>query len=209
MPVQTDSSKQPRRGDTRRQILVAALELFGRHGYDATTVRRVAEACGLRDPALYHYFRSKQEILESVLRERWTATTAERISGMQPGEMSAERLCSMADIAIESIAEQDTLIRLILRQSLADDAFARALRAERTAQWREAMVRQFDERFRPEDVETLVDSLMSVVMGIMLAVQFQYGVGLREAVRQPEFRQGFHRAIRRAVPIDRYMATSS
>src|SRR4051794_23581382 len=47
----------------RRELVARAASLFNDVGYHNTTVEDVAEACGIRKPTLYHYFRSKDEIL--------------------------------------------------------------------------------------------------------------------------------------------------
>ncbi len=40
--------------------------LFAHHGYDGTTNRAIAEACGLTGAAIYHYFDSKAELYAAV-----------------------------------------------------------------------------------------------------------------------------------------------
>lgn len=51
-------------GHTRRdEILWAAKELFLKEGYEATTIRRIADAVGVSAPALYLYFRDKEAIM--------------------------------------------------------------------------------------------------------------------------------------------------
>lgn len=49
------------------EILDAAAELFTGRGYAATSTRMIAERAGLRQASLYHYFRTKQSILETLL----------------------------------------------------------------------------------------------------------------------------------------------
>jgi AcrR family transcriptional regulator len=47
----------------RARILLAATEIFSRRGYRATSMNEIAAEVGLRKPTLYHYFRSKEELL--------------------------------------------------------------------------------------------------------------------------------------------------
>jgi AcrR family transcriptional regulator len=49
--------------ETRERILQVALELFGEHGYDATSLRDIAERLGITKAALYYYFPRKADIL--------------------------------------------------------------------------------------------------------------------------------------------------
>ncbi|WP_170856869.1 TetR/AcrR family transcriptional regulator [Geodermatophilus africanus] len=51
----------------REEVLDAAGELFTTRGYAATSTRRIAEAVGIRQASLYHYFRTKDDILEVLL----------------------------------------------------------------------------------------------------------------------------------------------
>ncbi len=50
----------------RGQILARAARLFASHGYTATTMNDVAEACGVSKPALYHYVQDKQQLLVEI-----------------------------------------------------------------------------------------------------------------------------------------------
>lgn len=59
-----------RRTDTRQQIRAVALELFARQGYEQTSLREIAERLGVTKAALYYHYRTKQEILSSLLDEQ-------------------------------------------------------------------------------------------------------------------------------------------
>lgn len=52
--------------DQRDKILAAAAHLFARRGYPATSMKQVAEACGLSKATLYHYYRDKYSLLVSI-----------------------------------------------------------------------------------------------------------------------------------------------
>jgi AcrR family transcriptional regulator len=51
----------------KRQILEEATRLFSRYGYDKVTIKQLADACGITEPALYRYFASKDAIYDAVL----------------------------------------------------------------------------------------------------------------------------------------------
>ncbi|MGH2583774.1 MAG: TetR/AcrR family transcriptional regulator [Dehalococcoidia bacterium] len=55
--------------NNRAQILRAALDLFASRGYDASGVKEIVEAVGITKPTLYHYFGSKQGLLDALLTE--------------------------------------------------------------------------------------------------------------------------------------------
>ena len=57
--------------DNRAAILACALKLFAARGYDAVGVQEIVEAAGITKPTLYHYFGSKQGLLDTLLREHF------------------------------------------------------------------------------------------------------------------------------------------
>ncbi|MEU6994881.1 helix-turn-helix domain-containing protein [Streptomyces sp. NPDC046465] len=61
----TGSGARPR-SDTRRQILEVALELFAARGYERTSLREIAERLGVTKAAVYHHFKTKEEITVSL-----------------------------------------------------------------------------------------------------------------------------------------------
>ena len=52
--------------EQRQRILDAAVTIFSRRGFDATSMNEVAAAVGLRKPSLYHYVRTKNELLVAI-----------------------------------------------------------------------------------------------------------------------------------------------
>ena len=52
---------------TSERITEEALTLFSQNGYNGTSVRQIADAVGIKDASLYKHFKSKQEILESII----------------------------------------------------------------------------------------------------------------------------------------------
>lgn len=62
-----------RRGaETRRRAQRTALELFTRQGYEATSLREIADELGINKASLYYHFASKEAILQSLFEERGT-----------------------------------------------------------------------------------------------------------------------------------------
>lgn len=55
------------RGNTKQEILEAALELFSVQGYAATSISQITEAVGIRKASLYSHFENKQAILDALI----------------------------------------------------------------------------------------------------------------------------------------------
>lgn len=56
------------KGNTKREILDAALELFSVQGYEATSISQLAQAVGIRKASLYSHFENKQAILDALIQ---------------------------------------------------------------------------------------------------------------------------------------------
>lgn len=56
------------KGNTKQEILKAALELFSVQGYEATSISQLAEAVGIRKASLYSHFENKQAILDALIQ---------------------------------------------------------------------------------------------------------------------------------------------
>ncbi|HEX6500886.1 MAG TPA: helix-turn-helix domain-containing protein [Micromonosporaceae bacterium] len=57
-------------GDTRTRIQDVALELFTEQGYEKTSLREIAERLGVTKAALYYHFKTKEDIVASLLADR-------------------------------------------------------------------------------------------------------------------------------------------
>ncbi len=64
------------------RILEAALELFGRKGFEATTVSAICDAAGVSEATLYEYFESKEQVLFSIA-ELYTQREFERLEELR------------------------------------------------------------------------------------------------------------------------------
>jgi AcrR family transcriptional regulator len=76
--------------ERRREILATAAEVFAAQGYNATTVRKIADAAGMLAGSLYYHFDSKEsmldEILATFLDELWAGYDTVLAAGLGPRE---------------------------------------------------------------------------------------------------------------------------
>jgi AcrR family transcriptional regulator len=90
---------QRRPGVTARdEILDAAGELFTTAGYTGTSTRTIAEAVGIRQASLYHYFKTKDDILCALLSQTVAPTLSfiPSLVGAEPAMTAAEHLHALA-----------------------------------------------------------------------------------------------------------------
>ncbi|MGI8721019.1 MAG: TetR/AcrR family transcriptional regulator [Geodermatophilaceae bacterium] len=62
--------RRPRREDVRHRLLVAALDVFSRHGYDRTSLEQVAASAGFSKGAVYSNFASKDELFLALMDQQ-------------------------------------------------------------------------------------------------------------------------------------------
>ena len=65
--VGTEAARETKGERTARRILDVAEDLFGRQGYDGTSLRQIADGTGIKEPGLYNHFSSKQDLYAAVL----------------------------------------------------------------------------------------------------------------------------------------------
>jgi AcrR family transcriptional regulator len=102
--------------DKRRQLLDAAVRVFARKGYHASRVGDIAEEAGVAHGLLYHYFASKDELLEIVFRETWADLLAAIRNVEESGESAREQLRQVAAIMLRSWRHDPDLIRVLVRE---------------------------------------------------------------------------------------------
>jgi TetR/AcrR family transcriptional regulator len=80
--------------DNRSALLDAALHLFASRGYDAVGVQEIVDAVGVTKPTLYHYFGSKQGLLEELFK-----AYEQRLDAVAPMESEAFQLVNERNAA--------------------------------------------------------------------------------------------------------------
>ncbi|RIL06096.1 MAG: hypothetical protein DCC71_08070 [Proteobacteria bacterium] len=71
LPHPAERRRQQSRAEARRAILDATEALLVEDGFDAFSMRRLAERCGYTPPTIYHYFADKQRLIDELLEERF------------------------------------------------------------------------------------------------------------------------------------------
>jgi TetR/AcrR family transcriptional regulator, fatty acid metabolism regulator protein len=100
--------------DKRRQILDAAVKVFARQGFHACRVSDIADEAGVAYGLVYHYFSSKDEVLDTLFLERWNVlleVIREADSGAGPARAKLERI---AGFIVDSYAHDPDLMKVII-----------------------------------------------------------------------------------------------
>ena len=102
--------------DRRRQILDAAVRTFAQKGYHASRVSDIAEQAGVAYGLVYHYFESKEAVLEAIFRDTW-GVMLEAIHHVEETEDSPrEQLRKTAAIVLRTWRHNPDLVRVLVRE---------------------------------------------------------------------------------------------
>lgn len=103
--------------DGKRQIILdAAVRVFARQGYDATPVGDIAAEAGVAYGLVYHYFGSKDAVLEAVFRAQWGRLLAAVALAEETGETAVEQLGLVVKIVLRAWRDDPDLVRLLVRE---------------------------------------------------------------------------------------------
>jgi TetR/AcrR family fatty acid metabolism transcriptional regulator len=104
------------RSDKREVLLGAAVRVFARKGYHTCRVGDIAEEAGVAHGLLYHYFGSKEEVLQTIFRDTWTLMMETIESVQEPGEPARESLRKVAAIVLRTWGSDPDLVRVLVRE---------------------------------------------------------------------------------------------
>lgn len=102
--------------DKRRLLLDAAVRVFAHKGYHDCRVGDIAKEAGVSHGLLYHYFRSKEEVLETVFRETWGRMLAAIGEVEQSGDPARVQVRKVVAIVLRSWQLDPDLIRVLVRE---------------------------------------------------------------------------------------------
>ena len=113
-PTRREQQAQER----RNQLIDTALALFAEKGLDATTVKDVAEAAGVAQGLIYHYFRSKEELFYAVIERDNPLPQVRELMAAISCRPAVEALPELATQAYALMQSKRLLLRMVLREAL-------------------------------------------------------------------------------------------
>jgi len=102
--------------EKRRIILDAAVRVFARNGYHGARVGDIAEEAGVAHGLLYHYFSSKEEVLQTVFRENWVELVGRFRAVELSDEPAGEKLEGIAKILLRTWRNDPALVTVMVRE---------------------------------------------------------------------------------------------
>ena len=110
----TPKQSHERAVDKRRVILDAAIRVFAREGFHRCRVSDIAREANVAYGLVYHYFRSKDEVLNTLFSERW-ALLLEAIEEVDKQDVPVrQKLHAIASFIIDSYQHDPDLMKVII-----------------------------------------------------------------------------------------------
>jgi AcrR family transcriptional regulator len=102
--------------DKRRQLLDAAVRVFARKGFHASRVGDIAEEAGVAHGLLYHYFKSKDDVLEAVFHDNWNMLQLRIASVEETDEPAADQIRHVAAIVLRTWLHLPDVVTVVIRE---------------------------------------------------------------------------------------------
>jgi AcrR family transcriptional regulator len=100
--------------EKRRLILDAAVRVFARQGFNQCRVSDIADEAGVAYGLVYHYFRSKDEVLDTLFLERWNVML-DVIRDLDRQDLAPrEKLYAIASFIVDSYRHDPELMKVII-----------------------------------------------------------------------------------------------
>ncbi|MFZ0091411.1 MAG: TetR/AcrR family transcriptional regulator [Solirubrobacteraceae bacterium] len=100
--------------DKRRVILDAAVRVFARQGFHTCRVSDIADEAGVAYGLVYHYFSSKEQILDTLFLERWDVMLDAIAEADASGRPPEQKLATIAAFIIDSYRHDPDLMKVII-----------------------------------------------------------------------------------------------
>jgi TetR/AcrR family transcriptional regulator len=156
-----DSSSTPQGEERRREILSAAIDVFGEAGYGGARIDEVARRVGIRRPSVLYHFPDKQTLyaaaIGAVVRD-----IVERVVATENGP--GERLEAIADAWIDFVIARPNAARVLLRQMIDVDPLPLEDTAEPIRDLLASIQSAIDEQTDPQRTKTLNANEFSLIL---------------------------------------------
>jgi AcrR family transcriptional regulator len=124
----SSQTARARQADQRRSDLIeAALQLFAERGFRATTIADIATATGTAHGLVYHYFRSKDDLLEAVLDQYTFLPRLQALLEVSPDRPAFEVLTEIAIGLSAMLRDRPEVLRLVIAEGPTNPIVGRAL----------------------------------------------------------------------------------
>jgi AcrR family transcriptional regulator len=156
------AARADRQADRRRQILAAAVKVFAHKGFHASRVGDIAEEAGIAYGLVYHYYESKEDLLETIFRTTWTEMLARIGEVEEAGVPAAEAVRQVTALLLRTWRRDPDLVRVLVREVTRNQHVQREI--EEITQAMEALERIIERGQESGEFRTELDARLAAVV---------------------------------------------
>jgi AcrR family transcriptional regulator len=176
--------------ERRQQILDEASALFAEGGYDGTSIRCIARACGITEAAIYRHFTSKAHLYEEVIRAKAAQHDIPGLLARADAGSSLEDVLGMVANTVLDMAERDPqLMRLMTSNTLDGGPVGPILFREIRLPFIEYVAGQLRRRLETGTIRP-VDPLITARCFVGMVMDCALNTGVWEKLNDQRFQAG-------------------
>ncbi|MCL6476241.1 MAG: TetR/AcrR family transcriptional regulator [Firmicutes bacterium] len=161
----------------RQQLIDAALHQFAEKGYDGASIRDIAQAAGVTEALVYHYFRNKEHLFEEMLKARSFAPVLRRVldeagDETHPAQVLHRVLQEFLDMMYDNASMARMFIIEFMRNPICHKYF-RAMLEDNTANLARYLQHQQQRGVFRTDMDA--QAVAGMLLGLAFAVFFAWG----------------------------------
>jgi TetR/AcrR family fatty acid metabolism transcriptional regulator len=172
-----------REGDRRRTILRAAIDVFARKGYHGCRIADVAREAGVAYGLVYHYFKNKDELLETVFETGWSGFVARMRSVAESEGSLEEKVRGVTHVAFEAYRVDPRAVKVLILEIARSPAGSRVNRQTAFTDMIRLSAEMFSRAQAAGELRADMDPLLaaSVLFGAIEMGLTAFVVGLMDA----------------------------
>jgi AcrR family transcriptional regulator len=150
------------------EIAAVAVDLFGRQGFEATTVAQIAEAAGISQRTFFRYFATKQDAVVGQLAELGAVLHDALVARPDDEDPWAALGAALHELAEANLADPDWALRSV--RMLATTPALRAAQIDKHQAWQASLVPEVARRLRgqgADDPELAAAALVAAALGCL------------------------------------------
>ncbi len=110
----TATTKSPAEADRKGTILRAAIEVFSKKGYHGCRIADVAKEAGVAYGLVYHYYKNKDELLQSVFEYGWSTLVSRITERSLQGKTVEEKVRGIIHVAFDAYKTDPRAVKVLI-----------------------------------------------------------------------------------------------
>jgi TetR/AcrR family fatty acid metabolism transcriptional regulator len=112
--VTTSTKASALEADRKATILRAAIEVFSKKGYHGCRIADVAKEAGVAYGLVYHYYKNKEELLQSVFESGWSSLVSRLTERSLQGTTVEEKVRNIVTVAFEAYKTDPRAVKVLI-----------------------------------------------------------------------------------------------